>query len=199
MAFVVVKQDEKTNVIEVAFTGVSSDSLKAVVIPDEIKAADGTVYKVTKIADDAFKGSDITSVTIGKNITDIGDGAFKDAKDLKTVKGGQNLQKIGDGAFAGCTNLKKIDLTGCDNITLGSKVFDGDASLKEIKVKAGTIDSADKNAFSGLSKKTKIIVVTEGKTKKAAKKEFKKTKKELKAAGAKKIKFKFKKVKTKKK
>ncbi len=52
----------------------------------------GTSVPVTKIADSAFKGQkNLTKVTLGANINEIGKNAFANCAKLKTVSGGANL------------------------------------------------------------------------------------------------------------
>lgn len=81
-----------------------------IVIPDTIK------YKpVCAIADEAFLNSDINSITIGKNVVDIGKRAFERSKKLKSVKFVANPEpkeaiSIGDSAFWGCTSMNNIEM-----------------------------------------------------------------------------------------
>ena len=85
-----------------AATVLSADAgLKKIVIPDRIKVG-GTAYKVTAIGSRAFKGSRITSVTIGKYV-----------------------KKIGKEAFLKCSKLKKVTIktTLLKKSTVGSKAF----------------------------------------------------------------------------
>ncbi|MDE5593305.1 MAG: leucine-rich repeat domain-containing protein, partial [Clostridiales bacterium] len=64
---------------------------------------------VTKISGGAFSGkANVTEITIGKNVTYIGPGAFRNCVNLETVTfeaGGTAELVIGDGAFAACGNL----------------------------------------------------------------------------------------------
>ncbi len=65
-------------------------------IPETIEGSDGTIYKVTEIAEDAmYQCTNLTSVTIPRYVT-----------------------KIGYGALAGCTSLTKItwDAIACSGI-----------------------------------------------------------------------------------
>lgn len=91
-------------------------------------------FKVTSIKAKAFKGSAITKVTIGKNVTTIGPNAFKNCKNLKTVVIRKNVKTIGKRAFYGCSKLTKV--------TIKSNV------LKTVKA----------NAFKKISKKAVIKV-----------------------------------------
>lgn len=56
----------------------------------------------------AFYNSDITSVTIGGNIENIGDAAFYDCKKLKTVTLSSAVTRIGAWTFGECKNLESV-------------------------------------------------------------------------------------------
>lgn len=99
-------------------------------ISDDLKLK----LKVTSIAKNALKRSDITSVKIGKNI-----------------------KKIGSGAFAGCKKLKKITLPAAVT-TIGSKAFQGDKKLKTITIKSKNLKKAGSKAFKGIYAKAVIKV-----------------------------------------
>lgn len=59
---------------------------KKVSIPDVV-VVDGVNYEVTRVDDNAFKKNNkITTITLGKNITEVGANAFAGCKKLKTVK-----------------------------------------------------------------------------------------------------------------
>ena len=65
--------------------GVTDKGITSLVIPDTV-SANGKTYKVTKIQGAACKGlAKLASVTIGKNVTNIGVDAFAGCKKLKTV------------------------------------------------------------------------------------------------------------------
>ena len=71
-------------------------------VPATVKV-DNVKYKVTKIAAKAFKNNKkLTQITIGKNITSIGNEAFSGCKKLKIVKVKSIvLKKVGKNAFKG--------------------------------------------------------------------------------------------------
>lgn len=80
----------------------------------EIKIApsyniNGNIYKVTKIGDNCFEGSDIVSIEMNDKITKIGMEAFKDCANLKSVKLPENLKALYNGVFKNCVNLKSIE------------------------------------------------------------------------------------------
>ena len=70
---------------EVAYSAPVSKNKKTVTIPNTVKIS-GVTYKVTQIADNAFRNNKkITKVTIGKNVSKIGSYAFSGCKKLKTI------------------------------------------------------------------------------------------------------------------
>ena len=80
------------------------------------------VYKVTRILDECFEGSDITSIEMSDSITNIGVEAFKNCSSLSKVTLPENLEAIYNGVFMNCTALKSIDFPV--NMTyLGSYAF----------------------------------------------------------------------------
>ncbi|MCI9078892.1 MAG: leucine-rich repeat protein [Lachnospiraceae bacterium] len=117
---------------------------KNIVIPDTV-SINGKEYKVTKIAENAFAGSDIESVQLGSNITEIGDGAFKGCKKLKSVKCSSGMTSIGNEAFKNCKNLEEVDL-GNSIINLGDRVFKGCKKLKNVIIPAG-LETIGQGAF----------------------------------------------------
>ncbi|WP_026527128.1 leucine-rich repeat protein [Butyrivibrio sp. VCD2006] len=112
------------------------------------------------------------SVNIGDNlsyngksyeINEIAGGAYKNCKKLRTVKIGANIEKIGSSAFKGCKNLKSITIKANNLRTIGAA------------------------SFKGIKNGAKITIICKDK------KTFNKLVKQLKKAGAKKAKYKFKK------
>ena len=73
---------------------------KAVIIPSEIVG-----YPVARIADDAFKGTAVTSVIVPDTVTEIGWLAFADCTSLTSVTLPASVTSIGYGAFDGCPHL----------------------------------------------------------------------------------------------
>ena len=73
---------------------------RAVTVPDTIVG-----YPVTRIADDAFKGTAVTSVIIPDTVGEIGWFAFADCPSLTSVTLPASVTSIGYGAFDGCSNL----------------------------------------------------------------------------------------------
>ena len=143
----------------VTYTGTTNSTAKTVTIPATI-TVDGISYKVTAIADSAFKGNKtITKVTIPKNVTTIGKNAFNGCKKLKTVTIGSSVTSIGAYAFKGCTKLKTITIKSkkMTNKTIAKNAFKGISTKATIKVPRGKAKTY-KTLFQkkGLSKKVKV-------------------------------------------
>lgn len=110
------------------------DSEDDITIPATVTNG-GKTYTVTAIADNAFKASKVTSVTLPEGLTTIGNSAFQGST-LKSVTLPSTLNNMGTGAFRDCKSLTNITLpdalkevkeyafNGCGNLktlTLGSK------------------------------------------------------------------------------
>ena len=89
------------------YPGYSGD----VVIPDSV-IYNGKTYQVTSIGNSAFYDSSLTSVTIGNNVTSIGQEAFRKCSALTSVIIGKSVTSIGENAFEGCSSLTKTNYTG---------------------------------------------------------------------------------------
>lgn len=68
----------------VSFNALQNELPNPVVIPDEIEI-DGTTYLVSSIAASAFANSEIQSIRLGKNIEDVDNEAFIDARILNNI------------------------------------------------------------------------------------------------------------------
>ncbi|MCM1498966.1 MAG: leucine-rich repeat domain-containing protein [Clostridium sp.] len=93
----------------VSYKGSKKKKISSVTIPAKIKIK-GTSYKVTAIADNAFKGNkNLKKVTIGKNITSIGKNAFKGCSRLKSINiNSSKITKVGKNAFKGIPKRPKV-------------------------------------------------------------------------------------------
>lgn len=139
----------------VAYEKPAAGTSGTVVIPDEV-TIDGITYKVTNIAEGAFRNNkQITKVVIGKNVKGIGEKAFYGCTKLKTVSMGKQVESFGNQAFARCTSLTKFTVPASVK-KLGKKVWSGCTKLKTLTVKstALTAKTVSKNAFGGISAKT---------------------------------------------
>ena len=80
----------------------TSSKKASVTVPSTIKVS-GVTYKVTSVADKAFKNNaKLTKLTIGTNVTKIGSNAFYGCKKLKTITiKTTKLKSIGKNALKG--------------------------------------------------------------------------------------------------
>lgn len=123
---------------------------------------------VTSIADYAFAGSKLYTVTIADSVTSIGTGAFSSMENLTTAVIGSGVVSIGESAFsgdsalisiiinsaemieadafAGCTSLSTIELP-VNTAIIAPGVFDTCSSLASIKVDE---DNESYAAFDGV-------------------------------------------------
>ncbi len=90
---------------KVSYVSNSNAELDSVSIPKTV-TVDKVTYKVTKIESGAFEAKEnLTSVTIGANVTAIGSKAFYNCKNLSKVKiKSKKLSSIGSKAFYGVKN-----------------------------------------------------------------------------------------------
>jgi hypothetical protein len=88
------------------------DKDKSYTIPDNI----------TYINRSAFRGSDITGITLNPSVKEIGSNAFNGCASLESINNWDNVDTISDGAFSGCRKLSKISLPN-NLVTIGSKAF----------------------------------------------------------------------------
>lgn len=143
------------NMPEVSYKFTNKNATK-VVIPDTI-VVNGVTYKVTAIADNAFKNhKKLKTVKMGNNIRTIGKNAFYGCKKLTSVTIGKNVTTIGDGAFQNCTTLKKITIPA-GVITIGKKAFYGCKKLATVKM-GKNVETIKDSAFQNCTALKKIEI-----------------------------------------
>ncbi len=158
----------------VTVTKITDKKAKKLTIPASVKVK-GVTYKVTGIADKAFKNNKkLTTVTIGNNVTKIGKEAFSGCSALKKVTIGKNVTSIGNKAFYKCTKLASVTIPA-KVTTIGNSAFSGCKKLKTITVTAGKLQKINKNAFKGIKKNAAITVKGKKQAKTALKKKLKKS------------------------
>lgn len=90
------------------WSGYTSPSGK-IIIPNTV-TYNGVDYVVTKIGYDAFRGCDITELTIPNTVTIIDYYAFEECYRLKELFLPSSVTEIGDRAFSRCDSLEKIKI-----------------------------------------------------------------------------------------
>ncbi|MBD5134128.1 MAG: leucine-rich repeat protein [Clostridiales bacterium] len=125
-----------------------------------IRIPDGVKF----IADYAFEGHDIVSVSFPASVKKIGDYAFVSMKTLEQIDFSDGLIEIGNAAFAGCEKLHNIDLP--DSLeSIGVSAFEQCISLTNIAIPKNT-QAIDENAFKdtpfGESLRDEFVIVGDG-------------------------------------
>lgn len=118
----------------VSFCKAEKDAV-SVTVSDTIKIQ-GKTYKVTAVAENAFKGcKKLKSVTVGKNVTSIGKNAFSGCSGLKkiTVKT-VRLKSVGKNALKGIHKKAVIKVPKSTCIKY-KKLFKGKGQKKTVKIK----------------------------------------------------------------
>ncbi|SFB71652.1 Leucine rich repeat-containing protein [Butyrivibrio sp. YAB3001] len=161
--YIVVSANKKNPTVKYAKS--TAKNAKSITIPTTI-VYEGVTYRVTEIADNAFKGNKVvTTIKMGKNINKIGSEAFMDCACLTSVVVGANVTSIGNNAFNGCASLKALSLPNKAS-NLGKAFVGNCAKLKTITIKSVTMskDSISDGAFTGIAKTTTITVPKNKKT-----------------------------------
>jgi len=128
-------------------------------VPDVLTNYRG--YFVTKIGENAFAGSAVTSVSMPEGITSIGQYAFSGCQNLESVTLPESLTTLGSEAFYGCKNLESVALPE-SLTTLGDRTFEACELLKTIKIPSGVTAIPDQ-CFYGCSS-LESVTIPEGVT-----------------------------------
>ena len=128
-----------------------------VTIPERV-TYDGTEYWVTTIGEYAFQNcySSLTSVTIGENVTIIGDDAFSECWNLTSVTIPENVTTIGHEAFRNCYRLMSTTIP--NNVTtINYRTFENCRNLTSVTIPESVIEIGG-YAFSGCENLTEITI-----------------------------------------
>ena len=105
-------------------------------------------------------GSNFTKITIGNNITSIGDYAFCGCTSLASVAIPNSVTSIGERAFYNCYSLTSVTIP--DSVTsIGSEAFEYCSSLTSVYCKPTTPPAGDSSMFYRNASGRKIYVPTE--------------------------------------
>lgn len=129
--FVVTNVKAKT----VSYKGTKNKKAAKITIPATVKSGN-QVYKVTAIADNAFKNNKrIKTVVVGKNVRTIGKKAFYGCKNLKKITVQSSIiKKVGAKAFKGI-NKKAVIKVPSKKYKAYKKVFKGKGQTKTVTIK----------------------------------------------------------------
>lgn len=113
---------------EISGVGIIEQGHTDIVIP--------SVYNgkpVVKIADNAFSGSQLTSVIVPDSVTEIGENSFRNCGSLTEITLPDGILSIGNNAFSGCNLLSSINIP--DSVTnLGTNALEGCGSLTSLSL-----------------------------------------------------------------
>lgn len=122
---------------EVAYKAPVNKKAKTVTIPATVKI-NGVTYKVTGIANSAFKGNKkVTKITVGSNIKSIGNNTFSGCKKLKTIKIKSTKltsKMVSKNAFKGLTKVTTINVPK-KKLKAYKKLFKRKGLSSKVKVK----------------------------------------------------------------
>ena len=132
-----------------AFIRPERDTARSVNIGDAIEA-NHKIYQVTSIDARACKAmGELVLLTVGANVTTIGEGAFADCPKLKRVEGCEGVSFIAKSAFSRCGALKSVPSLGRLE-RMGSGAFLNTA-LGEVDI-GNRLTAIGNNAFYGCDK-----------------------------------------------
>ena len=114
---------------------------------------------VTSIGNNAFQNCySLASITIPTGITSIGNNAFQNCYSLASITISTGVTSIGNSTFSGCTSLASITIsTGVTSI--GNSTFSGCISLASVTIPTG-ITSISNNALQNCRSLASITIPT---------------------------------------
>lgn len=141
----------------VTFTGTTNKKATKLTIPATVKYT-GVTYKVTGISAKALKGNKkLTSVTVGSNVSTIGNSAFENCTKLKKITLGKSVTKVGKNTFKNCKKLTNITIKSTKLKSVGKNALKGISSKCKIKVPSKKL-KAYKKLFKGKGQESSVKI-----------------------------------------
>ena len=119
-----------TNINAYDFQGCSS--LTEVTIPNSVTSIGGYAFTACE---------SLTSITIPNSVTSIGNNAFVNCTSLVNIEIPDNVNTINNNVFKYCSNLSNIIVKATTPPTLGTEVFNNNASGRKIYVPSASVDT----------------------------------------------------------
>ena len=139
-------------------TPYKTDGFGANIISNTYKDGQGVITfdgPVTNIGQEAFSGSNITSIVIPESVQTIGASAFHSCYELTSISLPENLKNIDFATFAYCKKLPKITIPR--NVTsIGPSAFYGCYVLDSLTIPENVTSIGEKAFYSCSSLKTII-------------------------------------------
>ena len=135
-----------------AEVGSNSEFSGEAVIPETVEY-EGKQYSVTRIGQNAFIMTRLTSITIPSSVTDISFRAFYGCTSLTSITIPNSVTSIGGSAFSGCTGLEAVEFH-CKEI---GSWFRGNTNLKNVVI-GDEVTSIGNSAFSGCTSLTNVTI-----------------------------------------
>ena len=123
-------------------------SLESIEFPDSLESIGYCAFSCYRGGTySTYVASNLKSVKFGSGLKTIGNYAFYGNRSLETVQfSGKNLTSIGEDAFRDCMALTKLNLTGNDAVICARAFYNNDA-LKEVTLSG--VKTIGYNAFGG--------------------------------------------------
>ena len=140
--------NSSTKTLTISGTGAMADYTKLEKVPwhSEVYTTVTIGDNITHIGDNAFNSSGISTVTIPAKVTSIGDNAFYNSS-ISTVTIPSKVTSIGKNAFFGCTSLTSVVFAdGSQLESIGEQAFFRCTTLPSITIPA-TVKTIGSSAF----------------------------------------------------
>ncbi len=116
--------------------------------------------EIKTIAKSSFENTSIRNVTIADGVTEVGEKAFKNCKNLQSVTLPQELSQITKETFSGCNKLEKINFPNKLE-SIGTEAFLDCRSLQHVVIFTNTTKKIGDKAFMNCEL-LKIVEIYEG-------------------------------------
>lgn len=113
-------------------------------------------YGPKEIADEAFAGTNVSSITLPDSVKELPDCLFENIESLQSVKLPPSLQVLPPYLFSGCSNLTKVSMPNVVT-EFPEGLFYNCASLPDIPFRAG-IQELPENCCAGCSSIKSVVV-----------------------------------------
>lgn len=111
---------------------------------------------VTAIADGAFEGSAVETVSLPRKLRSIGASAFEGCEKLTSIQLPESVTSLGERAFANCTALKTANVPGSVSV-VSSYAFSGCGNLETVSFGMG-VTCIDSYAFEACARLAKVTL-----------------------------------------